>query len=73
MPLIVLSSLAGPEIAFLMEIKNLADQRGYLPEIEELWSDAKAEGEIRDGPLLNVLIRVATEESRGDNLQALFE
>ena len=64
------SPLAEEELQIL---KMLADQRGYLPEIDELWSDALAEGEICDGPLLDALMRVAVEEGREDDLQVLFE
>jgi hypothetical protein len=73
MPLIVLSTLDSEAMNFLEELKDLANQRGYLGEIEELWSDAMAEGEIRDGALLNALTRVAGDEGREDDLQVLFE
>jgi hypothetical protein len=74
MPCIILPSITDEGfMMFLMELKELVDQRGYLPEIDELWSDAMAEGEICDGALLNALMRVAIEEGREDDLQVLFE
>ena len=73
MALIVLSTLDSEAMNFLIELKGIADDRGYLGEIEELWSDAMAEGEISDGALLTALIRAAGDEGREDDLQVLYE
>jgi hypothetical protein len=73
MALIVLSTLDSEAMNFLIELKGIADDRGYLGEIEELWSDAMAEGEISDGALLTALIQAAGDEGREDDLQVLFE
>jgi hypothetical protein len=73
MACIGLSTLDSEDMNFLAELRDLVAQRGHLSEVAELWSEAMAEGELCDGPLLSALIRVAAEEGRDKSLEMLFE
>ena len=73
MAFINLSGLSGPEMQFLIGLKSKIDQYDLLDDVEEHWSNAVAEGEIRDGALLNALVQVAQEENAVDELQEMYE